>query len=285
MEMGNAPVSDRACRADTQRDSDRSSLVGGPRPRHAMLVSATNRGHSRGADTVFAGGFLVCSPRKASLAADVNHDRKRPTASDHACRGQHLAFRTGSREIAYTYERCLTGETTMSPVLEQYRKQVMAETGLDFPRFACGASHEARILSILETPYRSGAFTSGECALTNADPTARRTKRLMTEAGVQEHEVVFWNFYAAYEPPDPRRAPSWARRIERLIEVLPWLETILVFGNRAWLGMRFACVPRSVQLVWSPHPSNRALNGRPDRERLIALAWRRAAESGRVEGS
>ncbi|NBB70778.1 MAG: hypothetical protein GVY33_10730 [Alphaproteobacteria bacterium] len=165
----------------------------------------------------------------------------------------------------------------MSSVLQVYRKQLIAETGLEFPRFARGASHEARILSILETPTRSGAAVSGECALTNADPTARRMKRLMADAGVHEHEVVLWNFYAAYAPPDTRCERAWAVRIERLIELLSRLETVLVFGDRAWRGMRFARVPRFVQLVWAPHPSNRSVNGRPDREGLIAEAWRRAA--------
>lgn len=167
----------------------------------------------------------------------------------------------------------------MSTILENYRLRLQAETGLTFPRFAPDSSHEARILLVAETPGGSGAVKSGICAPTNDDPTARRTLRCMRGAGVSAREVVFWNFYAAYEPQKPSSDEQWARRLEALIAIMPKLRTILVMGDKAWHGVRYVRVPRHVELIWAPHPSARSINPRPEREALIVEAWQRAAAS------
>lgn len=142
----------------------------------------------------------------------------------------------------------------MSPILQEYRNNLIAETGLSFPNFAPGSTHEARILLIAETPGNSGAEKSGVCAPTNNDPSAKRTQRLMNEAGVHAYEVIFWNFYAAYNPHVTSEEPAWATRIDRLIVIMPKLETVLVMGDKAWKGMRYAHVPRGVPIIWAPHP-------------------------------
>ena len=165
----------------------------------------------------------------------------------------------------------------MSKTLQAYRASLIAETGLTFPDFAPGSTHEARILFVAETPG-PGAVKSGACAPTNNDPSAKRTRRLMTEAGVEPREVIFWNFYAAYERRPPREAEQWAARLDRLLALMPKLETVLVMGDKAWRGIRYVRLPRHLQLIWAPHPSNRSINGKPERERLIADAWKLAAK-------
>lgn len=166
----------------------------------------------------------------------------------------------------------------MSKPLQEYRDSLIAETGLSFPDFASNSTHEAYILLIAETPGGSGAVKSGVCAPTNNDQSAKRTQRLMKAAGVHQHEVVFWNFYASYEVRPEREAAQWAERIDRLIALMPKLETILIMGDKAWKGMRYVRVPRHVQLIWAPHPSARSINPNPQRELLIADAWKRAAK-------
>ena len=93
----------------------------------------------------------------------------------------------------------------------------------------------------------------------NPDPTAKRMRLLISKAGIRREQVVFWNFFAAYEErqlPDCSKV-DWSREIERLIGRLSKLKAILVFGDLAWRGMRDVAVRRGVMLIGAPHPSNR----------------------------
>jgi len=160
-------------------------------------------------------------------------------------------------------------------VLEQYRRAAAERTGLTFPRFADEAVNSAPILAVLQNPGNSGAEVSGVCSLDNADPTARRTARIIASLGLNRDQIIFWNFYGAYEATKPDRS-LWATELEHLISLLPNLRAVIAFGDQAWRGMRDVQIPRHTLLVGAPHPSNRSCNSNPDAEDLIVRAWRRA---------
>ena len=162
----------------------------------------------------------------------------------------------------------------MDSKLEEYLKDIADRTGLSFPHFADEAVHTAPVLAVLLTPGNSGAEKSGVCSLDNDDPTAKRTERLMSAAGIVREQVIFWNFYAAYEKAD-RNREFWVSEMESLVSLLPNLRVLIAFGNEAWQGIRDVRLPARVRLIGAPHPSNRSCNPNPRAEGLIADAWQR----------
>jgi hypothetical protein len=160
-------------------------------------------------------------------------------------------------------------------VLEQYRQSVIKQTGKDCPSFAEEARHIAPILAILETPGNSGAQRSQVCSLDNNDPTARRTAKIIESVGLSRKQIVFWNFFAAYERGQKDRA-MWAEQLCRLIPLLPKLRTLITFGDEAWRGLRDVDLSAGIFLIGAPHPSNRSCNSNSNAEQAILRAWERA---------
>jgi hypothetical protein len=89
---------------------------------------------------------------------------------------------------------------------------------------------------------------------------------------------VFWNFFASYDTGKKFGVESqkkWADELEGLIELMPTLEVILVFGTEAWKGMRFVELRRPIILIPTPHPADRGVS-QPDAEERLKRAWERA---------
>ena len=162
----------------------------------------------------------------------------------------------------------------MDNILEKYWKDITDRTELSFPRFADEAVHTAPVLAVLQNPGNSGAEKSGVCSLNNDDPTAKRTDRLMSEAGIIREQVIFWNFNAAYGKPY-RNREFWVSEMGVLVSLLPNLRVLIAFGNEAWQGIRDVRLPARVRLIGAPHPSNRSCNSKPRAEGLIADTWQR----------
>ena len=157
------------------------------------------------------------------------------------------------------------------PILESYREDLINRTDLRFPKFAQEAVHTAPILAVLDTP---GPGAVERCSLDNRDGTSRRQRRVMSEVGVERERVIFWNFFAAYDGERDRR--FWAGELERLINLLPNIRAVMVFGDDAWRGMRDVELPNGVTLIGAPHPSDQSCNPNPEAEPAIKCAWQRA---------
>jgi hypothetical protein len=71
---------------------------------------------------------------------------------------------------------------------------------------------------------------------------------------IPRKQIVFWNFYAAYEDMEDARVGSvdWADELQKLIELLPDLAAVIAFGRKASLGMRDVALPRGVVLIGAP---------------------------------
>lgn len=166
----------------------------------------------------------------------------------------------------------------MDTVLDTFWKEIGERTLLEFPRFAKEAACTAPFLAVLETPGKSGAEKSGECSLDNKDPTAKRTREIIEAVRIPREQIVFWNFYAAYKQCErsKKNRKLWAGELERLIEVMPKLKAIVVFGNDAWHGMRDVNLRKGIALIGAPHPSNRAINNNCEAKEEIRRAWKRA---------
>ena len=165
----------------------------------------------------------------------------------------------------------------MDERLAKYRDELIGQHVL-VPKFADEAVHTATVLAVLRDPGNPGAKKSGKCSIDNDDPTARRQKKIINEVGVGRTEIVFWNFFASYDAGKDRGAVSqekWADELEGLIELMPNLEVILVFGTEAWQGMRFVKLKKSINLIAAPHPSDLGVR-RPGAEDRLKRAWERA---------
>jgi hypothetical protein len=163
----------------------------------------------------------------------------------------------------------------MDKMLSLYRSEVAKRTQQTIPEFSADAVHTASILALLETPGGSGAVGTGVVCITNPDPTAKRTLRMIERAGLRPGKYLLWNFFASYESVTADRE-RWRVETHKLIEILPNLKVVLVFGNNAWLGMRDVELPQGVFLIGAPHPSNLAVNSDKLAEGKIKRAWQRA---------
>jgi hypothetical protein len=169
---------------------------------------------------------------------------------------------------------------TTDKELSRYRQRLIQQTGLTFPRFAPNATHLAPILSVLENPSLSSRV-SGCCSLNNKDDVCARLRATLRNIGVRADQVVFWNFYAAYEGRYDSKVMSadWAAHLKELIDIMPNLRVMITFGNVVWEHVRDLELPSQIVLIGAPHPSNRGLAGdRESGERRIVRAWQRAKE-------
>jgi len=163
--------------------------------------------------------------------------------------------------------------------LQKYRKYLMDEFDSSFPEFAKEAVHTAPILALLQDPGNSDAENTEVCSIhTNKDATSRNQKEAIKEAGIDTKDIVFWNFFASFDIGKDFGIESqerWAKEVEKLIGRMPKLEVVLVCGEKAWKGMRFVKLKKSITLIAAPHPSSRGLAQRKARKKLYK-AWKRA---------
>lgn len=153
-----------------------------------------------------------------------------------------------------------------------------------------GGGVGARALFLLECPGRmaTAGRGSGFISADNDDQTAANFFTLRHEAGLPRDRLVAWNVVPWYLPAGNRTANATAADVReaapwlaRLIDLLPSLELVVLMGKRAQQGWDTYegshRLPRSLDVLATPHPSPLALNGRPHRRDEIRDAMRRAA--------
>ena len=154
------------------------------------------------------------------------------------------------------------------------------------PKFAKEAVHTAPILALLQDPGNSGAKKTEVCSIhTNKDATSRNQKEAIKEAGIDTKDIVFWNFFAPFNIGKNfgiESQETWAKEVEELIRRMPKLKVVLVCGEKAWKGMRFVKLKKSITLIAAPHPSSRGLAQLKARDKLEE-AWKRAKEMAGLE--
>ena len=157
----------------------------------------------------------------------------------------------------------------------------MDEFDSSFPEFAKEAVHTAPILALLQNPGNSDAENTGVCSIDNEDPTSTNQKEIIeTKVGINREDIVFWNFFASFDIGKNLGIESqerWAKEVEELIRRMPKLKVVLVCGEKAWKGMRFVKLKKSITLIAAPHPSSRGLAQLKARDKLEE-AWKRAKE-------
>jgi hypothetical protein len=158
------------------------------------------------------------------------------------------------------------------------------------------AGTRARILILLEAPGpratgpggpRPASAGSGIISPDNDDQSAANMWHLLREAGIERaRDVVTWNVVGWYVGDGTRIRAVTVRDMDEareslraLIRLLPNLRVVVLLGRKASRAWARAAPASGVEVVEAPHPSPRALNGRPDRRRAIfdALLSARAA--------
>ena len=162
----------------------------------------------------------------------------------------------------------------MDKQLNSYLSSLKEKTGYRFPAFDDNASTKAEVLCILQDPGHSGAESSLKCSLNNNDPTARRQREEVKKVNINENRLLMWNFYAAFDLTiNKSNNLFWASQIDELIDILPNLKVIVVFGKKTWEGMFNIKNIKKIPILSAPHPSNRGMNDKGTSEKL-SLTWK-----------
>ncbi|MDA7688339.1 hypothetical protein N8753_01380 [Pelagibacteraceae bacterium] len=162
--------------------------------------------------------------------------------------------------------------------LKKYLSNLKEKTGYRFPSFDDNASIKAEVLCVLQDPGHSGAERSLKCSLNNNDPTARRQRDEIKKVNISEDRILMWNFYAAFDLTiNKKNNLFWASQIDELIEILPNLKVIVVFGKKTWEGMFNIKNLKKITILSAPHPSNRGMNDDGASEKL-PLTWKSVQE-------
>jgi len=175
--------------------------------------------------------------------------------------------------------------------------QMAAATGRPVPYAdPNGAGVAARVLLLLETPSRAGAYGSGMTSIDNDDTAAANLWRALAATGLDQHQVLLWNAVQWYvgtaekiRSPTPAEITGGLAWLRRLLVLLPDLRVVACFGRaaaRAVLPLRPELLARGLTLLEAPHPSQRVYNrpGAQARERVHA-ALAAAADLARAEAS
>lgn len=181
----------------------------------------------------------------------------------------------------------------LNALVEEMRKE--RGPGAAIPSFdPADGGTDAQILLLLEAPGPQAApldhrTSSGFVSLDNDDRTAQNLHELVHAAGLDRSSLVIWNIVPWYlgdeaqqriraaTQADTEEAAPW---LDRLLALLPEVEVAVLLGRRAqlgWLNATAAAV-RPLPVLACPHPSPRALAGRPERRTRIREILAAAAE-------
>jgi uracil-DNA glycosylase len=141
-----------------------------------------------------------------------------------------------------------------------------------------GGTH-ASILFLLEAPGPR-AIETGFVSRNNPDETAKNFYLLNQEVGIDRKLTVTWNVVPWYigsgtkvRPAKSRDVSAGASSLDRLLELLPHVRTIVLLGGAAARarGIIESLRP-SAHVVEMPHPSPMFVNRSPgNRDRLLGL--------------
>lgn len=177
--------------------------------------------------------------------------------------------------------------------LTDFVRRLRAARGADSVPFfdPTEAGSEARILMLFENPGRraDAAQGSGFISADNDDPSAENMWGFLREAGIdRRRDIVAWNIVPWYLGDDrkigdvrPSDISEARPALLELLELLPELRAVILFGQKAQLGWRRAKAPIDVPVLEAPHPSGRWLNAHPEGRTKIVdalLTARRLAD-------
>jgi uracil-DNA glycosylase len=125
---------------------------------------------------------------------------------------------------------------------------------------------------------------SGFISADNDDKSAENMWCFFREAGIdRRHEIVAWNIVPWYLGDDRKIGGVRANDIDEarpalheLLQLLPQLRVVVLFGRNAQAGWRRAQPPIHVHVLEAPHPSGRWLNGHPEDRAVIVAQLREA---------
>jgi uracil-DNA glycosylase len=171
-------------------------------------------------------------------------------------------------------------EPHVAPV-NDLEREMAAATGRPVP-FADpdGGGVAARVLLLLETPSRAGAYGSGMTSIDNDDSAAANLWWALAETGLDPGSVLLWNAVQWYvgtadkiRSPTPAEVAAGRAWLLRLVELSTQLRVAVCLGRAAESAtapLAAELVARGLVIISAPHPSQRVYN-RPDgraRERV-----------------
>lgn len=183
-------------------------------------------------------------------------------------------------------KRELLDEPHIAP-LTDFVRRLRAERGDVVPWFdPTEAGTDARILLLFENPGRraDAAQGSGFISADNDDKSAENMWGFFGEAGIDRHrDIVAWNIVPWYLGDERKIGAVGTRDIEEarpalleLLDLLPNLRVVVLFGRKAQAGWRRARPPIDIPVLEAPHPSGRWLNGHPEDRAVIVARLREA---------
>ena len=180
-------------------------------------------------------------------------------------------------------------EAHVAPINDLAR-EMAAVTGRPVP-FADpdGGGVAARVLLLLETPSRAGAYGSGMTSIDNDDTAAANLWLALAATGLDRQHVLLWNAVQWYvgtadkiRSPTPAEVAAGRAWLLRLVDLATQLQVVVCLGRAAETAtapLAAELEARGLVIISAPHPSQRVYN-RPDgraRER-VHEALRAAAD-------
>lgn len=201
----------------------------------------------------------------------------------------------GHADVAFLKaKRARLTEPHVQP-LSEFAQQVRDETGGEVPDFDpdSGGIH-ARALFLYEAPGarstgtagpRKSAAGSGLISPDSTDKTAENSWLLYKDADLPRQQTLVWNIVPWYIGTTSKIRSATSDDLldaqpylDRLIRLLPDLQVVVAFGDKARDGwLRYLLRPDAPLLptLACPHPSPKVLNIRPQQRDLILAALRR----------
>lgn len=146
----------------------------------------------------------------------------------------------------------------------------------------------ATVLFLLEAPGGK-AIQSGFISRNNNDETAANMLTFLLKSRFNREETVLWNVVPWYVGDGKRIRAVTARDhkdarpyLEKLFELLPNLNTIVLVGKKAQKELKYLQKSHChLNIVPSPHPSPRNINSRAGSRRVIIGSFKKAREMTR----
>jgi len=144
----------------------------------------------------------------------------------------------------------------------------------------------ATILFLFEKPgpmtdpnKKKGKKGSGKISQYNDDPTARATKRFLEEAGIDQKNIILWNYISSWNgtrkitTEDKKHAKD---ETEQLLAILQNLKTVVLVGREAQKLAKQLDLSR-YKVIRSLHPSPLVRASYPDKWKKIPDEWKMAS--------
>ncbi len=140
----------------------------------------------------------------------------------------------------------------------------------------------ATALFLLEAPGRQ-ATGSGFISRNNNDGTAANMLAFLQKSGFKREETILWNVVPWYvgndkkiravTSEDHKEARSY---LKKLLKYLRKLNVVVLVGKEAQKELRYLQPCPRLKIFFSPHPSPRNVNSRPDCKKTIIDTFRKA---------